>query len=275
MKPRPQVRLLPILILVAFLSLTVRMGEFITGFRHFSGEAGAQEKVDGANPPPLPAVPGEEKPPAEPEKPAADAPGAKPSEAAAPGEAAADAEDEKKPEAEKTEKAEAGHDAAAKKDAKDEKEVSPPEWKDATDNDFDYSQIKMELFQDLTKRRKELEEREKTLASREALLQAGEKELDQKFREMESLKADIQEFMKQQSEEEKARVASLVKIYEGMKAKDAARIFNTLDIDVLMAVMTRMSERKTAPILAQMESERAKSVTFLMAQQKKLPDLAE
>ena len=56
---------------------------------------------------------------------------------------------------------------------------------------------------------------------------------------------EIQDLLKQQSEEEKARIASLVKIYEGMKPKDAARIFNTLDTDILLDVVGKMSERKS------------------------------
>ena len=58
-----------------------------------------------------------------------------------------------------------------------------------------------------------------------------------------------------------------------MKAKDAARIFNTLSIDVLLEVLSGMSERKTAPILASMETERARQVTILLSEQKKLPSL--
>ena len=64
-----------------------------------------------------------------------------------------------------------------------------------------------------------------------------------------------------------------MKIYEGMKAKDAANIFNTLDIDVLLAVMSRMSERKSAPVLAEMDPERARTVTILLAQQKQIPSI--
>jgi flagellar motility protein MotE (MotC chaperone) len=57
-----------------------------------------------------------------------------------------------------------------------------------------------------------------------------------------------------------------------MKPADAARIFDTLDMDVLIEVMGQMKEAKSAPVLAAMSSERAKAVTVLLAQQKKLPD---
>lgn len=151
----------------------------------------------------------------------------------------------------------------------------PIEWKDATDADMEYSAVQMTLFEDLSKRRKELEQKEKILVTREALLQAAEKNLEQKYKELSDLRGEVEELLKKQSEEESARVVSLVKIYEGMKAKDAARIFDTLDMDVLLQVLGRMSERKSAPIIAAMNPERARSVTIMLAEQKALPTLED
>ena len=56
-----------------------------------------------------------------------------------------------------------------------------------------------------------------------------------------------------------------------MKPKDAARIFEELDMEVLLEVIERMKERKTAPILAQMNPQRAKTVTLELAQRRELP----
>lgn len=154
---------------------------------------------------------------------------------------------------------------------------TPPdqgEWADPLDSDFEFSSVQMELFEDLSERRETLEEKEKEIMMREALLKAAEQELDQKYKEMTDLRSEIQDLLKQQSEEEQQQLVSLVKIYEGMKAKDAARIFNTLDINVLLEVMGKMSERKSAPIIAAMNPERARTITIMMAEQKSLPDLS-
>lgn len=147
------------------------------------------------------------------------------------------------------------------------------EWRDSSDSDMEYSAVQMQLFEDLSKRRAELEAREKELATRAALLQAAERNLDQKYRELNDLRTEVQDLLQTQSEEEDARITSLVKIYEGMKAKDAARIFDTLDMDVLLRVIGKMSERKSAPIIAAMNPERARSVTIMLAEQKALPTL--
>lgn len=146
---------------------------------------------------------------------------------------------------------------------------------DSTDSDGDYSDVRMEMFEDMTKRRKALDAREKQLKTREALLQAAEQELERKFQELSVIRTDIETLLGKQSAEEKARVTSLVKIYEGMKAKQAARIFDTLDLDILVTVMSQMSERKLAPILAAMNPERARTVTIMLAEQKQLPELPQ
>jgi flagellar motility protein MotE (MotC chaperone) len=148
-----------------------------------------------------------------------------------------------------------------------------PEWKDAGDSAVDLSDAKKDVIGDMAERRVRLDDLEKELKAREALMKAAEQELDRKFKELSKLKEEIEGLLKQQSDEEKNRVMSLVKVYENMKPKDAARIFDTLDIDILVDVMGNMSERKMSPILAAMNPERARTVTIMLAEQKQLPEL--
>ncbi|MCB9996498.1 MAG: flagellar protein FlbB [Rhodospirillales bacterium] len=239
-----RLRILPLLVLVAGLSLVVRVGEFAAGVQH-AGQAFAQHEV-GDEPPPMP------------------------SENDTHSDDTASSDDE------------AHMDGEEEKAAAEDQGVPPfpmagegekIEWKDASESDFEYSEVREDLYKDLADRRKDLEERERALATREALLEAAERELNQKLREMTAVRNEIEGLLTRQSEEEQERINSLVRIYEGMKAKDAARIFNTLDIDVLISVMARMSERKSAPILAEMNPERARSVTILLAQQKQIPEI--
>lgn len=250
MKLSERLRVLPMLLIVAGLCFTVRMGEFVTGLSHV-GSAFAQQEVkddEKAAPPPMPALTETKKP--------AEAP-------------AAHAEDEAVP-AESI-----PGDIELPTIAKDGEEgkINETEWRDAGEEDFTHSGVQEGLYRDLTKRREDIEKREKALATRQALLEAAERELDQKVRELTTLRAELEGLLVKQSEEEQARVASLVRIYEGMKAKDAARIFNSLDTDVLLQVLTKMSERKSSPILAEMDADRARTVTILMSQQQQLPEL--
>lgn len=148
-----------------------------------------------------------------------------------------------------------------------------PTWRDPVDDDPAYEAVRMEVFKDLSQRRADLESKERELTTREALLRAAEQELDRKYEELSQLRSQIEALLQQQSEEEIARIRSLVKIYETMKPKDAARIFDTLDLDILASVTSEMSERRLSPILAAMNPERARTVTTILAEQKQLPTL--
>ena len=246
-------RILPLLILVAMLTFSVRVADMVIGLSSLSGTAMAEEKA------------GKEM------ESSKELTGSKPM-----AEQIAERKSGKKGEMEDLSKIP----MPGKKEGDSMKVMEAPdvdvpemEWRDAADQELDYASVKNEMFDELMKRRKGLDKREKELRTREALLRAAEQEIDRKYQELSALRKEIEGLLEQQSEEEKARITSLVKIYEGMKPKDAARIFDTLDLDVLVAVMSQMSERKLSPVLAAMNPERARTITIMLAEQKKLPEL--
>ena len=122
----------------------------------------------------------------------------------------------------------------------------------------EYTLEEVAILQDLAARRLVLVERERDLALREGLLEAAENRIDAKIGELETLRAGIEKLVRQFDEQEEAEVQSLVKIYETMKAKDAARILGQIEMDVLLSIMERMKERSSAPVLAQMDADRAR-----------------
>lgn len=137
-----------------------------------------------------------------------------------------------------------------------------------------YSSEEVQLLQSLSKRREVLEKREHDLDQREKLLQAAEKKVDQKVSEMNKLRTEIETLLKKQGTMQDARLAQLVKIYENMKPKDAANIFNEMPTDVLLGIFDTMSERKIAPILAAMDTARAREISAMIAKQRALPKKA-
>ncbi len=138
-----------------------------------------------------------------------------------------------------------------------------------------FSSSEVEILQSLSKRRKDIDKKERGLQQKEALLAAAEKQIETKMSELSALRQEIQNLLGQQQEEQEGRINSLVRMYESMKAKDAATIFDTLEMEVLLSVIGRMSERKAAPVLAQMNPEVAREVTINLAAQKQLPQLPE
>lgn len=135
-----------------------------------------------------------------------------------------------------------------------------------------FSQSEIEILQNLAARRKEIDLREEAVVKREVLLQAAEKRLEDKIGELRKIKDEIETAIRKYNEQEENELRSLVKIYETMKPKDAARIFDELDLKVLLQVFQRMKEAKTAPILAAMSPARAKEVTTQLAERKDIPN---
>ncbi len=146
----------------------------------------------------------------------------------------------------------------------------------AADNPAPLGPVKNEeLLQHFAERRAEIERRTKEVEQREALLIAAEKRIDQKIQELDKVRSDIQKLMRQGDEKQAAQLESLVKIYETMKPKDAARIFEELEMPVLLGVIERMKEQKTAPILAAMDPVKAKEVTSALVERRALPTVTQ
>jgi flagellar motility protein MotE (MotC chaperone) len=103
------------------------------------------------------------------------------------------------------------------------------------------------------------------------LLQAAEQRIERKVSDLKKLQGTIEGLLKKHSAEQDNNLASLVKIYEAMKPKDAARIFQALEMDTLLLVAERMKERKLAPIMASLTPEKAKEITVELTQLRKLP----
>lgn len=140
-----------------------------------------------------------------------------------------------------------------------------------TSDPFNLTDEEIDLLQKLAERRAEIESRAAGLERRRTLLEAAERRIDEKIGELESIRQTIEGLLVRHDAQEDAQLTSLVKIYESMKPKDAARIFEELDMVVLLDVIERMKERKTAPILAKMNPQRAKEITLELAQRRGLP----
>ncbi|MCK4946730.1 MAG: hypothetical protein KAS59_10805 [Alphaproteobacteria bacterium] len=162
-----------------------------------------------------------------------------------------------------------------KKDASET--TSTPEKKMPTSpyGERAFSAAELEVLQSLSKRRDELDKREKKIGQQEALLRAAEGEVDRKVAELNKIRSELEELLNRQQTIQDERIDSLVKIYGNMKPKLAARIFDTLEMEVMLSVISKMSERKSSPILANMDPEKARQVTIQLAEQRKLPSLPE
>ncbi len=137
----------------------------------------------------------------------------------------------------------------------------------------DASPAEMEVLKQLSNRRQELEKRSHDIDTREDLLKIAEQRVDQKIQDLDKLRKQLQGMVTQVSEQQQAQLENLVKIYVTMKPKDAAKIFEGLDMPILLSVIQRMKPARTAPILAEMNPDKAKEVTVALTKQDKLPQV--
>lgn len=180
----------------------------------------------------------------------------------------AKAESKKSADTKQTAKAEAGEKKSSAKKTGKKKTEGVGDTFDPTS----VTQAEFQVLQRLATRRAELDKLRSDLELRENLLNAAEKKLNLKLSELTNLKNKIQGLLKKHDKEQEAKLKSLVKIYESMKPKNAARIFEQLEMEILLDVVERMREAKTAPIFAAMDPSKAKSVTARLAERRALPD---
>lgn len=119
---------------------------------------------------------------------------------------------------------------------------------------------------DLRQRRQELDSRDAALTARESVLAAAEQKVSARVAELQALQKKLEALDAARREREDASWQGLVKLYEAMKPRDAATIFNDLDMSVLLQVVDRMKEAKAAPVLAAMQPDKARDLTSKLAQ---------
>lgn len=121
------------------------------------------------------------------------------------------------------------------------------------------------LLDRLAARRTELETYEQELAMRASLIDAAEKRANERTATLQALEAQIATLVEERKKLEEEQFTAIVSMYQTMKPKDAAGIFNQLEIDILVRVAKMMSPRKMAPILAAMDTVRAQELTVRLA----------
>jgi flagellar motility protein MotE (MotC chaperone) len=128
------------------------------------------------------------------------------------------------------------------------------------------SPAERDILERLKERRTEIEAKNRDIEMRDSLLRTTERKLDEKIGQLRTLESQL-ESSQAKSNDPKQRFKPLVTMYESMKPKEAARVFDRLDIKVLMDIVQQMNPRKVAEILAAMEPAAAERLTVALARQ--------
>jgi flagellar motility protein MotE (MotC chaperone) len=108
----------------------------------------------------------------------------------------------------------------------------------------DTSPAQRALLERLQERRKELDTKQRDLELRENLIKEAEARLEQRMNELRALENPAAA----ENPNESPKMKNLVIMYEGMKPKEAARIFEKLDATVLVGIARAMKPVKLATL---------------------------
>ena len=132
-----------------------------------------------------------------------------------------------------------------------------------------------EILERLQQRREELDQRARELDIRENMVKAAEQRISAHLAEIKEVEGRIKTETVQKDKAEADRFKGLVTMYESMKARDAAKIFDGLDMDVLIKVASAMNPRTMADIMAQMTPDIAQRLTIALASKAQGPAKTE
>ena len=132
-------------------------------------------------------------------------------------------------------------------------------------HDHPLSPAERAVLESLQKRRTELDARAHDLDIREDLVKGAEKRLEGRIAELKELESRVDDAVQRKDEAQAAGFKNVVTMYENMKAKDAAKIFDGLDMKVLFDVAKAINPRTMSEILAQMQPDAAQRLTTALA----------
>jgi flagellar motility protein MotE (MotC chaperone) len=141
----------------------------------------------------------------------------------------------------------------------------PPTPSAANPNPLPVSASERALLERLGERREEWQQKGRDLEMREKLLENAEKKLEARINDLKALEQKTELSAAQRGDTEAGALKNLVTMYETMKPKEAARVFDRLQHDVLVPVVLQMNPRKMAEVLAVMSPEAAERLTVALA----------
>jgi flagellar motility protein MotE (MotC chaperone) len=157
--------------------------------------------------------------------------------------------------------ANAEKDAAPKGEAKDEKVANIRNW----------TPEELSFFNKLNDRKKELDLREAELNKLEEELQKQKNALDERIKQLETMRAQISQTLKTRVATDQQKVDKLVDFYSTMKPQQAAKVIETLNEDLAIEVIDKMKKKNAAEILNAMDAKKARRLSELITGYQRTP----
>lgn len=124
----------------------------------------------------------------------------------------------------------------------------------------------MDLAFYLERKEEELKQKEERLRQKEEYLVQMEQELERKFKELIPIQKEIQAYKAEKEETQNNKIRSLAKIYGTMKPKEAAKLLENLDENLVVQIISTMNSDEAANILAGMDVKKAAKISESLSQ---------
>jgi len=121
------------------------------------------------------------------------------------------------------------------------------------------------LLRAIDERSRQLDAWSSDLADRARLLEVIEARAAEQVRALEAQRRALEATLAGVEQAATAEVARLVKIYESMNPKEAARIFEAMPAEVAAGFMRRMGEGKSALVMGRINAQHAYAITLAIA----------
>jgi len=121
----------------------------------------------------------------------------------------------------------------------------------------------------LNERREEVRRAEARLKRQRAELDKLRAELDKRLARLNKLQKDIQTLLAQAKQRRSARITHLTQVLSNMQPEAAARLFEALELDLVVAVIMNMQGRQAGRIMARVKPKRAAQISSRMAEIKR------
>ena len=109
----------------------------------------------------------------------------------------------------------------------------------------------------LAERKKQLDQRENDLNKLAEQIEKQKVEITEKLTKLEATRVQISKALEEKIKADDGKVETLVQMYTNMKPVQAAKIFETLDEDLVIEILGRMKKKSAADILNLIKAEKA------------------
>lgn len=131
--------------------------------------------------------------------------------------------------------------------------------------------IDLDFVKDFKERKKNLDEKEASLKDLESEIQNQKVELEKRLSEIETIRKQISSQLEEKVKADASKVDTLVQVYSQMKPSQAAKIFENLDEDLAIEILSKMKKKNAADILNIVKSDKAQVLSERYAGYRRKP----